>query len=287
MSAMGEQIGDICRMIKIEHSIFALPYAWAGSFLAARGMPPIGELILLTIAMVGVRSFAMTFNRIADLENDRGNPRARDRPLVTGKIGLAWAWGFCVCAALVFVASCALLNNICLWLAAPALVFAGGYSLAKRFTPACHYWLGATLGLAPIAGWLAVDPASLGLSALMLSLAVTFWVGAFDIYYAFQDMEYDIRTGTKSIPANFGPNTALALAGFSHILTVIFLALVGIAGALGWPWYVFCAGIAILLIWEHRLIKPDDLTHVNMAFFTLNGIIAPLALAGIILGIYF
>lgn len=281
------QIGDICAMIKIEHSIFALPYAWAGSFLAARGLPPAMPLLLLTIAMVAVRSFAMTFNRIADIENDRNNPRARNRPLVTGKISLRWAWGFCLVMALVFIGACALINNVCLALSIPALFFAGGYSLAKRFTPLCHFWLGATLGLAPLAGWLAITPHMPGLSAILLALAVTFWVGAFDIYYAFQDLDYDLATGTFSIPASYGAATALALAGFSHIMTVIFLLLTGMAAHLGWPWYALCAGIAALLHWEHRLVRPDDLAHVNMAFFTLNGIISPLALAGVILGIYF
>ena len=280
------QIVDICRMIKIEHSIFALPYAWAGSFLAARGLPPLWPLLWLTVAMVAVRSFAMTYNRLADLEFDAANPRTQLRPLVTGAISVAQARIFCGLAAAIFIAACACLNLICLALALPALLFAATYSLLKRFSPLCHFWLGATLGLAPLAGWLAIQPHSLGIAAIMLFFAVTFWVGAFDVYYAFQDLEFDRAAGLHSLPADFGGSTALALAAFSHVMTVIFLVLTGLTASLGWPWYALCAACAILLLWEHRLVKPDDLRHVNMAFFTLNGIISPLVLLGIISGLY-
>lgn len=279
--------GDICRMIKIEHSVFALPYAWSGAVLAARGLPPWRALVLLTLGMVAVRSFAMTFNRIADARIDSQNPRTQGRPLVTGAISHKEAWAFCAVMAAIFIAACAGLNSLCLWLSAPALLFAGAYSLLKRATPLCHYWLGATLGLAPLAGWIAVEPASLGLAPILLFFAVTFWVAAFDIYYAFQDMDIDRAQGLYSIPACMGPETALALAGFSHALTVIFLSLAGLAAGLGWPWYAICAGIAVLLLWEHRLMRPGDLKHVNTAFFTLNGVISPVVLAGVILGLNF
>lgn len=287
MHAPFGQFGDICRMIKIEHSVFALPWAWAGAFLAARGLPPWRELLLLTLAMVAVRSFAMTFNRIADVRIDRENPRTRNRPLVTGAISMPQAWAFCLLTAAVFIASCAALNQVCLWLSVPALLFAGAYSLLKRVSPLCHYWLGATLGLAPLAGWLAVSPDSMSLAPVLLFAAVTLWVGAFDIYYAFQDLECDIAQGLHSIPACYGQSTALALAAFSHVLTTVFLVLTGMAAHLGWPWYALCAAIAILLLVEHRLMRDKDLSHVDMAFFTLNGIIAPVVLAGVILGLYF
>lgn len=279
--------GNICRMIKIEHSIFALPYAWAGAVLAARGLPPWRALLLLTVAMVAVRSFAMTFNRIADARIDAENPRTMNRPLVTGAISMGQARAFCALMAVIFIAACAGINSLCLLLSVPALLFAGAYSLLKRVTSLCHYWLGATLGLAPLAGWIAVTPESVGLAPVLLFFAVTFWVGAFDIYYAFQDLDCDLAQGLHSIPARYGPDTALALAGFSHALTVIFLTLTGMAAGLGWPWYVICAGIALLLVTEHRLMRPGDLRHVNTAFFTLNGIISPVVLVGVILGLYF
>lgn len=286
MSAIFGKFGDICRMIKIEHSIFALPYAWAGAFLAAHALPPLPILGWLTLAMIGVRSFAMTFNRIADVRYDRENPRTRQRPLVTGAITMRQAWLFTFFMAAIFIFSCFMLNYTCLILSVPALGFAGFYSYLKRISPLSHYWLGATLGLAPLAGWLAVSPHTLGLSAILLFFAVTFWVGAFDVYYAFQDVDADIKAGLHSIPADFGGASAMALAAFSHVVTIIFLFLTGVAASLGWPWYVLVAGCAFLLCAEHRLVNPDDLSHVNTAFFTLNGIISPLILVGIILGIY-
>lgn len=280
------QFADICRMIKIEHSIFALPYAWAGAFLAAGGLPPARSLIFLTIGMIAARSFAMAFNRLADLPFDRDNPRTRNRPLVTGVISKGQTWAFCGVMALIFIAACACLNSLCLWLSIPALLFAAAYSLLKRFTALCHFWLGATLGLAPLAGWISVNPAGMTLAPILLCLAVTFWVGAFDIYYAFQDLDFDLAFDLRSAPSVYGPQTSLALAAFSHVMTSVFLLLTGFAAGLSWPWYALWLGISLLLLLEHRLMRPQDLRHVNTAFFTLNGIISPLVLLGVILGIY-
>lgn len=280
------QFGDICRMIKIEHSVFALPYAWAGAFLAARGVPSARSLIFLTIGMIAARSFAMAFNRLADLPFDRDNPRTQQRPLVTGVISQKQTWAFCALMAIIFIAACGALNTVCLWLAVPALLFAAIYSLLKRFTALCHFWLGATLGLAPLAGWLSVNPSSLGLAAILLFWAVTFWVAAFDIYYAFQDMDFDVAFELHSVPASLGADTALTLAAFSHAMTSIFLLLAGYAANLSWPWYIVWFGISVMLLVEHRLMRPQDLRHVNTAFFTLNGIISPVVLIGVLLGIY-
>ena len=274
-----------CRMIKIEHSIFALPWAWAGAVLAARGLPPLLPLLMLTIAMIAVRSFAMGLNRIVDLPFDRENPRTCERALVTGDISLSQAWLFCGAAALLFILACACINSLCLTLALPALIFTAVYSLLKRLTPICHYWLGASLGLAPLAGWLSITPDSLGLAPLLLFCAVTLWVGAFDIYYAFQDLDFDSAFGLHSIPADYGPDTALALAGFSHVITSVFLAIFGLAAQLSLIWYVFWLGISVLLLAEHRLMLRRDPASINMAFFTLNGIVSPLVLLGIILGL--
>ena len=281
------QVIEICRMIKIEHSVFALPYAWAGAFLANGWLPSFRSLFFLTLAMIAVRSFAMTYNRLADLEYDKANPRAKDRPLPSGKISVKEARIFAGVAAAIFVGACACLNLTCLLLAIPALAFAAGYSHAKRYTPFSHFWLGATLGLAPIAGWLSVIPYSLGLSAILLFFAVSFWVAAFDIYYAFQDIEFDRTSGLHSVPADLGEIPALHMAAFSHCMTVIFLFLTGYAASLGWPWYLVCVIIGAILLWEHRLVKPDDLSRINLAFFTLNGAISFIVLAGVILGIYF
>lgn len=290
MSTRFGPLGAVCRMIKIEHSIFALPYAWAGAFLAAKGLPPTSSLIFLTIAMVAARSFAMAFNRLVDLPFDRANPRTRNRPLVTGEISVRQTYFFCLAAALIFIAACAAINTLCLILALPALAFAAVYSLLKRVTPLCHFWLGATLGLAPLAGWISVSPTSLPVAPLLLFFAVTFWVAAFDIYYAFQDTDFDRAFDLHSAPANYGPKASLLMAAFAHSLTVIFLILTGIAAGLSIYWYAVCACIGALLLLEHRLMRPklnnDPLAHINTAFFTLNGIISPAVFLGVILGIY-
>ncbi|MDE5831983.1 MAG: putative 4-hydroxybenzoate polyprenyltransferase [Desulfovibrio sp.] len=278
---------EICRMIKIEHSVFALPWAWSGAFLAARGLPSARVLFFLTVAMIGVRSFAMTANRIIDVEIDRRNPRTRERPLATGAISLREALVFAAVAGLVFIAACACLNLTCLILSLPALIFASAYSYTKRYSPLCHYWLGATLGLAPLAGWLAVIPSSLGLAPIALFFAVSFWVGAFDIYYAFQDLTVDRETGLHSIPADLGESSALHIAAFSHCMTVIFLFLAGFAAPLGWPWYSMCAAVGAILLWEHKLVASRDPGRLKMAFFTLNGVVSFVVLAGAIFGVYF
>lgn len=275
----------ICRMIKIEHSVFALPYAYAGAVLAADGIPPTGLLIALTVAMIGVRSFAMAFNRIMDLPFDSENPRTWNRPLVTGEITVQQTRSFCGLMAFVFIFACAFLNQLCLYLSIPALLFAAAYSFTKRFSPLCHYWLGATLGLAPVAGWLAVSPDSLGMPAVLLFFAVTFWTAAFDIYYSFQDYEFDVAFDLYSVPAVYGPDTAMTIAGLSHAVTSIFLLLTGYAANLGWAWYAVWLIISAVLFWEHRLVRPDDLRQINMAFFTLNGVVSIVMLIGVLLGV--
>ncbi len=276
---------NICRMIKIEHSVFALPYAWAGAFMAARGLPGLWELFFLTLAMVAIRSFAMAFNRAVDLPYDSRNPRTQKRPLVTGEISLAQTWFFCFVMAVVFIASCAALNPLCLLLALPTLLFAALYSLVKRFSWLCHFWLGATLGLAPVAGWISVMP-EVTLTPILFFWAVTFWVASFDILYSCQDVNFDREQKLFSVPACFGISCALRIAAFSHVLVPIFLCLGGWSLGLSWPWYAVCALIALVLFWEHRLVKEDDLSRINMAFFTLNGAISIVMFIGVLLGIY-
>ncbi len=275
----------ICRMIKIEHSIFALPFAYAGIFLAAKGLPAWNLLLALTVAMVAVRSFAMAFNRLVDLPTDRLNPRTAKRPLVTGEISVPQTRAFCAFTALIFVVSCAFLNTLCLWLSGPALLFAAAYSYTKRFTWLCHFWLGATLGLAPLAGWLAVQP-TLHMTPVLFFFAVTFWVAGFDIFYSCQDADFDKAHGLHSVPAHFGLEKALVVAAFSHAVTVIFLLLAGWSATLSWWWYALWALMSGILLWEHVLVKADDLSRVNMAFFTLNGLIAVGVFVAVLLGIY-
>ncbi|MEG2171727.1 MAG: UbiA-like polyprenyltransferase [Desulfovibrionaceae bacterium] len=275
----------LCRMVKIEHSVFALPYAYAGAFLAAQGMPAWSTLVWLTVAMVAVRSFAMAFNRVADLRYDRINPRTQGRPLVTGDISPAQTWAFCAFMAVVFIMACAGMNTLCVMLAVPALLFSAAYSLLKRFTWICHFWLGATLGLAPLAGWISVTE-SVTLTPLLLFWGVTFWVAAFDIFYSCQDVDFDREQGLHSVPADFGIPVALVIAAFSHVITALFFGLMGLSAQLSVYWYAVWLCISVILLWEHKIIRADDLSRVDTAFFTLNGIISVVVFTGVLLGLY-
>ncbi|ABM29031.1 4-hydroxybenzoate octaprenyltransferase [Nitratidesulfovibrio vulgaris] len=275
----------ICRMIKIEHSIFALPFAFAGAFIASGGVPAWKPFVLLTIAMVAVRSFAMAFNRVVDLPFDRRNPRTQNRPLVTGEITRLQTWAFIVVMAVVFVLACAGLNRLCLMLSPLALGISALYSVMKRFTWLCHFVLGAVLGLAPLAGWLSVDPV-FTLPAVLLFWGVLFWVAGFDILYSCQDTAFDIEVGLHSVPARFGIPTALVISTFCHVNTVVFFLLAGWAAGLSWAWYPVWAIVSLVLVLEHRLIRADDLSRVNMAFFTLNGVVSIVVFAGIVTGIF-
>lgn len=278
-----KNFGIICRMIKIEHSIFALPFAWAGSFLAARGWPGLEPLVLLTIAMVGIRSFAMAFNRVADLPYDRKNPRTANRPLVTGEITPWQTWRFCGVMAGLFVVSCAAMNPVCFALSPVALLMAAAYSYTKRFTWLCHFALGAVLALAPLGGWLCVSP-SFAMPPFLLALGVLFWVAGFDALYSCQDVLFDAESGLHSLPVRFGLEGAMLLSAFCHVNTVLFLALTGMTLGLSFGWYFTLAVTAGILWWEHSLVKPDKLENVRFAF-ALNGPISVLLLIGALLGV--
>lgn len=282
---MPSGLTSFARLVKIEHSVFALPFAYAGMVMAARGWPGWRIFLLVTVAMVAVRSFAMAVNRLVDLPLDRQNPRTQNRPLVTGEISVASARVMTLVAAVIFVLACAGLNTLVSALSPVALILAGGYSFTKRFTFLCHYWLGAVLGLAPVAGWLAVT-ASFDLAPVLLGLGVTFWVAGFDILYATQDQAFDRAHGLHAIPARMGLPSALALAAFSHANTAIFFLLAGWAAGAGWPYYLVAAAIGAVLAYEHTLVRPDDLSRVNTAFFTVNGVVAVMIFAGVLLDLW-
>lgn len=266
-------VAVVCRMIKIEHSVFALPFAYTGAFLAAEGWPGWSSFLLLTLAMVAVRSFAMAFNRLADLSIDRVNPRTQDRPLVSGELSVNFTIGFLVATGAIFVLACWGMNTLCLVLSPLALILSAFYSFTKRFTWGCHFVLGSVLGLAPVAGWLCVDPV-LTLAAALFFFGVAFWVAGFDILYSCQDAELDKNLGLHSLPAHLGLKGALTISLLSHINAALFFLLAGWAAGLG-GWYFLIAGlVGLVLLWEHRLVSPDDLSRVNVAFFTMNGIIA-------------
>lgn len=280
-----KDLASVCRMIKIEHSVFALPFAYAGAFLAAGGWPGLWNMTVLTVAMVAVRSFAMAFNRYADLDIDSDNPRTQGRPLVTGELSTRFTLLFIVATALVFVAACALMNPLCLLLSPVALGLSAFYSFCKRLTRWCHFVLGAVLGLAPVAGWLCVDPV-LTLPAALLFFGVTFWVAGFDILYACQDAAFDLGRGLHSMPARLGVACALEISTMSHVVTGVFFILAGWSAGLSWPYFFVSLAVWLTLMFEHRLVRADDLSRVNVAFFTLNGVIAVALFFGVLLDMF-
>ncbi len=281
----------VCRMIKIEHSVFALPFAFTGAFLAARTVSPITGaaewsapgwrvLLPLTIAMIAVRSFAMAYNRLADLDIDSVNPRTQGRPLVTGELSVEFTKRFLLVCALVFTTACAALNTTCLLLSPVALAWSAFYSHTKRFTQFCHFVLGTVLGLAPVAGWLAVSPHHLGYAAVLLFFAVSLWVAGFDILYACQDAEFDSRQGLFSVPAVQGVPRALFTSSWTHASAAMIFPMVGYFGGMGILYLAISLIVGGILVWEHKLITPGDLSRVNVAFFTLNGVIAVFVFLG-------
>jgi len=260
-------------MIKWEHSIFALPFALCGAVLAASGVPSMHQLLWIVIAMVAARSAAMAFNRLADAAIDGANPRTRTRALPAGHLSAAFVATFVVVSCAIFVLAAAQLNRLSLWLSPVALAVLLLYSYTKRFTRWSHLVLGFALGIAPAAAWIAVR-GSLDPRILLLTAAVTFWVAGFDVLYACQDFEFDRQAGLYSIPCHFGITKALWVARVFHLIMLLLLFLMLPAFSLG---KVALAGIflvAVLLVYEHSLVRSDDLSKLNAAFFTMNGVIS-------------
>ncbi len=262
-------------MIKWEHSIFALPFALCGAMLAAGGLPTAHQLIWIVVAMVAARSAAMAFNRLADASIDAANPRTSTRALPAGHLSPAFVATFIVISSAIFVVAAAQLNRLALWLSPVALAVLLLYSYTKRFTRWSHLVLGFALGIAPSAAWIAVR-GSLDPRILLLTAAVTFWVGGFDVLYACQDFDFDRQTGLHSIPRHLGILRALWVArAFHAIMLALLIALLWSFG-LGKLAIVGVAVVAALLAYEHSLVSPDDLSKLNAAFFTMNGVISVL-----------
>lgn len=258
------------RLVRFEHTVFALPFALLG-FLWAGGRVPSRQLALVLSAMVGARSAAMAFNRLADLRFDAANPRAREWPLVKGEVTVRSAWLLFAAMSAIFFASAWLLNPLALALSPVAFVLVTGYSLTKRFTWACHLALGLALACAPVGGWVAaraaIDPV-----ALLLAGAVALWVAGFDILYACQDAGIDRAQGLQSVPARFGVPAALILSRILHAGSAAILAAIACFAPVG-PF--FWAGVALfagLLACEQSLVRADDLSRLDAAFFTVNGL---------------
>ena len=260
-------------MIKWEHSIFALPFALCGAMLASNGWPPLWQLLWIIIAMVAARSAAMAFNRYADAEIDGANPRTSQRALPAGILNKNFVAGFVAIASALFVFSAAMLNRLTLILSPVALAIVFVYSYTKRFTRWSHLVLGFALGIAPAAAWIAIR-GSLDPRILLLTGAVMFWVGGFDVLYACQDCEFDASFGLHSVPRHYGIANALLLARIMHALMLVFLCAVVSAFGLGKLAIAGVIAVAALIAYEHSLVSAKDLSKLNAAFFTMNGIIS-------------
>jgi len=260
-------------MIKWEHSIFALPFALCGAMLAASGLPTGHQLFWIVIAMVSARSAAMAFNRLADATIDGANPRTRTRALPAGHLSPTFVATFVIVSCGIFILAAAQLNRLTLWLSPVALAVLLLYSYTKRFTRWSHLVLGFALGIAPAAAWIAVR-GSLDPRILLLTAAVTFWVAGFDILYACQDFDFDRASGLHSIPRHIGIPRALWIARGFHVIMLILLVALVPAFGLGKLAVIGIGAVTVLLMYEHSLVKSDDLSRLNAAFFTMNGVIS-------------
>ncbi len=260
-------------MIKWEHSVFALPFALCGAMLAARGLPTPHQLLWIIVAMVAARSAAMAFNRLADVSYDAANPRTQMRALPAGTLSRTFVLGFVLVACATFVLAASQLNRMTLVLSPVALAILLLYSYTKRFTRWSHLVLGFALGIAPAAAWIAVR-GSLDPRILLLTAAVTFWVGGFDVLYACQDFEFDRTTGLHSIPRYCGIARALQVSRAFHLLMLALLAVLIAVFNLGPVAVIGLVVVGLLLAYEHSLVAADDLSRLNAAFFTMNGVIS-------------
>jgi len=287
MAAPGK-VRSFLEMIRFSHTLFALPFALTGMLLPRRGLPETPAILWILAAMVGARTAAMSFNRLADHHLDGRNPRTAGRALPAGVLSRGFVAGALLLSIALFVASAASLNRLCLLLAGPTLVVILGYSLTKRFTPLCHFALGAALAISPLGAYVGVTGRfDEGFAAaLVLAAAVMNWVAGFDVIYACQDVENDRAQGLHSIPARMGIGPALNVAKVLHAATVGLLFAFGVLADLGPVFFVAMGPIVALLLMEHRVVRPDDLSRVNVAFFNINAAVSILVLAGTALALF-
>jgi 4-hydroxybenzoate polyprenyltransferase len=279
MATAARNIRTTLEMVKIEHTLFALPFAFLGAVLAAGGLPTAWQALWVTAAMVGARSAAMAFNRIADREFDAANPRTRDRAIPAGQLSVGFAWGFTLFSAALFFLAAAMLNSLTLALSPVALGSVLLYSYTKRFTSLSHVVLGWCLAIAPTGAWIAVRGAIDSPVPLLLSLVVLLWTAGFDVLYSCQDCEFDRAAGLRSIPARLGVGRALWVSRLLH--AGAFAALIGLYSAadLGTLALLGIAATGALLVYQHSLVRADDLSRLNAAFFTANAFVSVILLA--------
>jgi len=274
MATLLRDVRTTFEMIKIEHTLFALPFAFLGAVLAANGLPSLRQIIWISAAMVGARSTAMAFNRLADRQIDARNPRTSNRALPAGLLSVGFVWAFTAVSATLFFVAAAMLNRLTLLLAPVALASVLLYSFTKRWTLLSHLVLGWCLSIAPTGAWIAVRGSLDSPVPLLLSLVVMLWTAGFDVLYACQDYDFDKRMGLHSIPKRFGIERALLIARLLHVAAFLALVALYLLTQLG---LVAMAGVlatAVLLFYQHRLVKADDLSRLNAAFFTTNAFVS-------------
>lgn len=261
-------------MIKFEHTVFALPFAYLGMVLGARGLPNLATIVWVTGAMVGARSYAMVMNRILDRAIDKKNPRTRDWPLPAGIVRIEEAAGLGIAALTLFFLSVIMLPPLCHKLWPIVLLPMTVYPLTKRFTALCHFVLGFCLGLAPLAAWVATTDTLPPIGILLLGLGVSCWTAGFDILYSCQDYEFDRQNSLYSIPARFGIGRALTVTRLLHLCTIVCFAGMGIYFSLGILFFAGLGIIAAFLVYENSIVSPSDLSRLNVAFFTVNSLVS-------------
>lgn len=267
------KLAIILDMIKFEHTIFALPFALSSAVIAAKGIPAWYILGWILAAMVGARSAAMAFNRIADAKIDAANPRTASRAIPQGVVSIGAAWLFTIVAAGLLIFSAYMLNPLAFALSPVALAAVVGYSYSKRFTSLSHLWLGLCLGIAPVGAWIAVN-GKIAFAPMVLSAAVMAWTAGFDIIYSLQDIEFDKKMGLFSIPSRFGASRALTISRILHTGMVCMLVWFGLLTGSGYVYYTGAGLIALFLIYEQSLVSAKDISRVNAAFFTMNGCVS-------------
>ena len=274
MAGTAGKLKTTLEMIKFEHTLFALPFAFLGAVMAAEGLPTWWQILWISLAMVGARSAAMTFNRIVDRDFDAANPRTASRELPSGKLSVRFAWVFFLASVVLFLVAAYSLNWLTFALSPIALASVLGYSYAKRFTSFSHLLLGWALAISPTGAWIAVRGAIDSEVPLLISLFVLMWTSGFDIMYACQDHDFDRKAGLRSIPARFGVARSLWMARLFHIQAWVVLLILYLVSGLGIVALVGVGLVALLLVYQHTIVRPNDLSRMNAAFFTTNAFVS-------------
>ncbi len=278
MAGLFQKLKTTLEMIKFEHTLFALPFAFLGAILAANGLPTWQQIVWITVAMFGARSAAMTFNRIVDRDIDAKNPRTAARELPAGKLSVGFAWVFLYVSIGIFLLASYSLNWLTFALSPVALICVLGYSYAKRFTAFSHVFLGLALAISPSAAWIAVRGSLYDEVPILLSVLVLMWTAGFDVMYACQDFEFDRKSGLRSIPARYGIKNSLWIARLFHLQAFVVLVILYLVTGLGWPALVGVIAVGTLLTYQHTLVKANDLSRMNAAFFTTNAFVSVILL---------